>query len=58
MPRKPKRSKIRQDPEIQELIRKRATLQRSCGRRERFSITAEIRKLITKDTRNRKREMP
>ena len=56
MPRKPKRSKIRQDPKIQELVRKRATLQRSCDGRERFSITAEIRKLITKDTRNRKRE--
>ena len=35
---------------------KRAKLRRTCDGRERFTITAEIRKLITKNTRNRKRE--
>ena len=35
---------------------KRAKLRRTCDGRERFSITAEIRKLITKNTRNRKQK--
>ena len=56
MPRKQKTYKANQDPRIQELIVKRAKLRRTCDGRERFSITAEIRKLITKNTRNRKRE--
>ena len=40
MPRKPTKGKVRQDPRIQELIKKRAALQRSRDGRERFRITA------------------
>ena len=56
MPRSPPRKKIKEDPRIQELIKERAALARSFDGRERFRITTEIRKLITKSTRNKKRE--
>ena len=54
MPRSPPRKKIKEDPGIQELIKERAALARSFDGRERFRITTEIRKLITKSTRNEK----
>ena len=54
MPRKPRRKKASEDPRIKELIEKRARLQRTGDGKERFSITAEIRKLITKNTRKPK----
>ena len=55
LPKKAPRKKASQDPGIQELIQQRMALQRSPGGRQRFQITAETRKLITKDTRSRRR---
>ena len=56
MTRTPPRKKPKEDPGIQALIKERAALGRSFDGRERFRITTEIRKLITKSTRDRKRE--
>ena len=56
MRRKPRSGKPKDDPRIQELVKQRAELRRSHDGRERFRITTEIRKLITKSTRDKKRE--
>ena len=56
MPRKPRKKKASDDPRIRELIEKRARLQRTVDGKERFKITAEIRKVITKNTRKQKME--
>ena len=56
MPRKPREKKAGEDPRIKELTEKRARLQRTGDGKERFNITAEIRKVITKNTRTQKME--
>jgi hypothetical protein len=56
MPKAAPRKKQEQDPRIQALINERKQLPRSPDGRQRFKITAEIRKLIRKDCKKRRDE--
>ena len=56
MPKATPRKKHAQDPRIQELISERKQLPRSPDGRQRFRITAEIRKLIRRDCNKRRND--